>query len=96
LAANGEIQVNDSTVAGTFLKGTSVTVLVGFNLKASPPTATLLVAGGANNASMDVEIPTVLANAGLSSVRIETPVELDPEAPTRFFLNDVEARRVAD
>ena len=96
LAADGKIRVNDSTVAGTYNLDTSVVFWIQFNLGASPPTATILVTGGAQDASAEVEIPGALASFGLGRIRMETPFEGIGSAPGRFFINDVDATRFSD
>ena len=90
---DGNIRVNDSTVEGTYELDTSVAFLVGFDLGASPPTATLLVRGGAEDASATVEIPAAAAGLGLSRVRVEAPFETVESPPGRFFINEVVATR---
>lgn len=93
LLANGNIRVNDSTVAGTYSFDTSIAFLVSFNLGASPPTATLVVRGGAEDASTTVEIPTAAAGFGFGRVRLETPFEGVNSPPGRFFINEVVATK---
>ncbi|MDJ0719734.1 MAG: hypothetical protein QNJ54_36850 [Prochloraceae cyanobacterium] len=93
LLADGQIRVNDSTVEGTYEFDTSIAFLVGFNLDASTPTATLLVRGGAEDASATVEIPAAAAGFGLGRVRILTPFEGVSSPPGQFFINEVVATR---
>ena len=66
--------------------------MIGFDLDASPPTATLLVRGGAEDASATVEIPTA-AGFGLDRVRIVAPFEAFDSPQGRFFINEVVATR---
>lgn len=96
LRPDGNIRVNDSTVEGTYEFDTSVAFLVGFDLDASPPTATLLVRGGAEDASATVEIPAAAAGFGLGRVRILTPFEGVGSPPGRFFINEVVATRSSE
>ena len=93
LLANGQIRVNDDTIEGTYQFDTTVGFLVGFNLDASPPMATLLVRGGGDDANTDVEVLAVAAGFGLGRVRVETPFEGVNSPPGRFFVNEVLATR---
>jgi hypothetical protein len=93
LLSDGNIRVNDSSVEGTYKFDTPVAFLVGFNLGASPPTATLLVRGGGEDASATVEIPAAVAGFGLGRVRLVTPFEGVSSPPGRFLINDVVGTR---
>jgi hypothetical protein len=96
LLPNGNIRINDSTVEGTYEFDTSIAFLVGFDLDTSPPTATLLVKGGAEDANATIEIPTASAGFGLGRVRILTPpfpFEDNDNLQGRFFIDDVIATR---
>lgn len=92
LLANGNIRVNDEpTAEGTYNFRTSITFLIGFDLDASPPVATIVVRGGAEDASTDVEIPASAAAAGLGQVRVVTSNFTDDPKLGLFFINDISA-----
>ena len=91
LLANGNIRVNDSTVEGTYAFNTSIAFLVTFNLDASPPTATLLIRGSAEDANATVQIPTAAANVGLGRVRVQTANFTDVPKLGLFFIDDMVA-----
>jgi hypothetical protein len=93
LLPNRNIRVNDSTVVGTYAFDTSVAFLVSFDLGASPPTATLLIRGGAEDASTTVEIPAALAGFGVGRVKLVAPFEGVSSPPGRFLINEVTATR---
>jgi hypothetical protein len=93
LLPNRNIRVNDSTVEGTYVFDHSVGFLVSFDLGASPPTATLLIRGGGEDASATVEIPAPVAGFGLGRVRLVAPFEGINSPPGRFLINEVIATR---
>lgn len=93
LLPNRNIRVNDSTVEGTYEFNTPIAFLIGFDLDASPPTATLLVRGGAEDASATVEIPAAAAGFGLGRVRVVAPFEGVNSPQGRFFINEAVATR---
>lgn len=96
LLDDGNIRVNDSDVLGTYEFDTTVVFLVSFDLESTPPTATLLVRGGGDDASTTVEIPAAVAGFGLGKVRLEAPFEGVDSPAGRFLVNDVTARRGAE
>jgi hypothetical protein len=87
--SNGKILVNDSIAEGTYKLNTTIAFVIGFDLDASPPTASIHIRGGAQDANATVEIPAVAAGRGLGHVRIETPFESVNSLPGRFFINEV-------
>lgn len=93
LLPNGNIRVNDNSIEGTYKFDQTVGFFVGFDLEANPPTATVLVRGGAEDASVDVEIPAAIANFGLGKVRVETPFEGVNAPQGKFFLNEIVATK---
>lgn len=93
LLPNRNIRVNDSTVVGTYAFDHSVAFLVSFDLAASPPTATLLIRGGGEDASATVPIPGAVAGFGLGRVRLVAPFEGVNSPPGRFLINEVLATR---
>ena len=85
LLTNGNISVNDSQVIGTFKFDTLVGFFINFDLTGSSPTASILIRGGANDASTSVSVPVNAANFGLGRVRIVAPFE-GVNAPNGSFL----------
>ena len=86
LRDNGNILLNDSEVLGTYEFDTLVAFLVRFDLADTPPTATLVVRGGGDDANATVEIPSPVASFGLGKIRLETPLA---ENPGLFLVDDV-------
>lgn len=96
LLRDGNIRLNDSTNEGTYEFDTSIAFLVGFDLDASPPTATVLVKGGGEDASTTVEISSDAAEFGLDRVRFNTDFGNPDFDQGRFFINEVVATRSSD
>lgn len=93
LLRDGRIRINDTTIVGTYAFDTLIGFSVAFDLAGSVPTASVLVRGGGNDASIDVPIPPGAASFGLGRVRVLAPYE-GPNAPAGAFLvNDVLASR---
>ena len=93
LLPNGNIRVNDSTVAGTFKFDTLVGFFINFDLTSSAPTAEILVRGGATDASLTVPVPVNAANFGLGRVRIVAPFEGVNAPNGSFLVNDIIATK---
>jgi hypothetical protein len=93
LLPNRNIRVNDNTVEGTYVFNNTIGFLVSFNLGASPPTATLLIRGGAQDASTTVEIPAAVAAFGLGRVRLVAPFEGINSPPGQFLIDELVATR---
>jgi hypothetical protein len=89
LLPNGNIRVNDSTVAGTFKFDTLVGFFITFDLTESSPNASILVRGGGNDASLTVPVPASAANFGLGRVRIFAPFEGVNAPSGAFLVNDI-------
>jgi hypothetical protein len=89
LLPNGNIRVNDTTVAGTFKFDTLVGFFINFDLTGSAPNARILIRGGGNDASLTVPIPASAANFGLGRVRIFAPFEGENAPNGAFLVNDI-------
>jgi hypothetical protein len=75
LLPNGDIRLNDSTIAGTFKFDTLIGFVVSFDLTAAAPTVSVLIRGGGNDASTTVPVPLNAANFGLGRIRVFAPFE---------------------
>ena len=93
LLPNGNIRVNDSDVVGTYAFDHLVGFFITFDLKASPPTATVLIRGGGQDASKTVNVPPSLAGFGFGKIEVDAPFEGINAKPAKFFINDVVATR---
>lgn len=93
LLPNGNIRVNDSTVAGTFQFDHLVGFFINFDLTGSAPNASILIRGGGNDASLTVPVPASAANFGLGRVRIVAPFEGVNAPNGAFLVNDVIATK---
>jgi len=93
LLPNGDIRLNDSTIAGTFKFDTLIGFIVNFDLTASAPKASVLIRGGGNDASTDVPVPANAANFGLGRIRVLAPFEGVNAPAGAFLVNDLLATR---
>jgi hypothetical protein len=93
LLPNGSIRLNDSDVVGTYAFDHLVGFFITFDLKASPPTATVLVRGGAKDASTTVQVPPSLAGFGFGRIQVDAPFEGVNAPAAKFFINEVIATR---
>lgn len=89
LMPNGNIRVNDDQVIGTFKFDTPVGFFINFDLTGTSPSASILIRGGANDASTTVGIPVNAANFGLGQVRIVAPFEGVNAPNGSFLVNEV-------
>jgi len=95
LLSNGDIRLNDSTIAGSFKFDTLIGFVVSFDLAAAAPTASVLIRGGGNDASTTVPVPVNAANLGLGRVRVFAPFEGVNAPAGAFLVNDLLATRPA-
>src|SRR5215475_7638979 len=95
LLPNGNIRLNDSDVVGTYKFDHLVGFFITFDLKASPPTATVLIRGGGQDASKTVPVPASLAGFGFGKIQVDAPFEGVNAKPGKFFINDVLATRAS-
>ena len=93
LLTNGNIRLNDSTIAGTFKFDTLIGFVVNFDLTGSAPTASILIRGGGNDVGIDVPVPANAANFGLGRVRVVAPFEGVNAPSGAFLVNDLLATR---
>ena len=91
----GTIRLNDSDVVGTYNFDHLVGFFITFDLKASPPTATVLIRGGGQDASKTVPVPTSLAGFGFGKIEVDAPFEGINAKPAKLFINDVIATRAS-
>lgn len=91
LLPNGNIRLNDTTVAGTFKFDTLVGFFINFDLENASPTASVLIRGGGNDASLTVPVPTSAAKFGIGRVRIFAPFEGVNAPNGAFLVNDLVA-----
>jgi hypothetical protein len=89
LLPNGNIRLNDSDVAGTFKFDHLVGLFISFDLKASPPTATVLIRGGGQDASKTVQVPPSLAGFGFGKIQVDAPFEGVNANNGKFFINEL-------
>jgi hypothetical protein len=89
LLRDGRIRINDSIFAGTFKFDNLVGFFITFDLTVPAPIATVLIRGGANDASLTVPIPANAANFGIGQVRIFAPFEGVNAPNGSFLVNDV-------
>jgi hypothetical protein len=75
LLPDGHIRLNDSDIVGTYQFDHLVGFFITFDLKASPPTATVLVRGGGQDASKTVQVPPALAGFGFGKIEVDAPFE---------------------
>lgn len=95
LLPNGNIRLNDSNVVGTFKFDHLVGFFISFDLQASPPTATVLIRGGGQDASTTVPVPTSLAGFGFGKIEVDAPFEGVKAPSGYFFINEVVATRAS-
>jgi hypothetical protein len=95
LLPNGNIRLNDSDIVGTFRFDHLVGFFISFDLKASPPTATVLIRGGAQDASKTVQVPPSLAAFGFGKIQVDAPFEGVNAKPGKLFINDVVGTRAS-
>jgi hypothetical protein len=95
LLPNGNIRLNDSTIAGTFKFDTLIGFSVSFDLNAAGPKASVLIRGGGNDASIDVPVPVNAASFGLGRIRVLAPFEGVNAPAGAFLVNDLLATRPA-
>ena len=93
LLPNGNIRVNDSTIAGTYQFDHLVGFFINFDLTGSSPNASILIRGGGNDASLTVPVPASAANFGLGRVRIVAPFEGVNAPNGAFLVNDIIATK---
>ena len=93
LLSNGNIRLNDSTIAGTFKFDTLIGFVVNFDLTTAAPTASILIRGGGNDASTTVPVPVNAANFGLGRIRVFAPFEGVNAPAGAFLVNDVLATK---
>ena len=93
LLPNRNIRLNDSEVVGTYQFDHLVGFFITFDLKASPPTATVLIRGGAQDASKTVPVPPSLAGFGFGKIQVDAPFEGVNAPPGKILINDVIATR---
>jgi hypothetical protein len=93
LLPNKNIRLNDSEVVGTYQFDHLVGFFITFDLKASPPTATVLIRGGAQDASKTVPVPPSLAGFGFGKIQVDAPFEGVNAPPGKILINDVIATR---
>jgi hypothetical protein len=89
LLPDGNIRLNDSEVVGTFKFDHLVGFFISFDLKASPPTATVLIRGGGQDASKTVQVPQSLAGFGFGKIQVDAPFEGVNAKPGKFFINEL-------
>ena len=95
LLPTGNIRLNDSDVVGTYNFNHLVGFFITFDLKASPPTATVLIRGGAQDASKTVPVPASLAGFGFGKIEVDAPFEGVSAKPGKLLINDVIATRAS-
>jgi hypothetical protein len=93
LLPNGNIRLNDTDVVGTYKFDHLVGFFISFDLKASPPTSTVLIRGGGQDASTTIPVPGSLAGFGFGKIQVDAPFEGVNAKPAKFFINDVIATR---
>lgn len=93
LLPNGNIRLNDSTVVGTFKFDHVVGFFITFDLKASPPTASVLIRGGGQDANTTVPVPASLAGFGFGKIEVDAPFEGVKAPCGYFFIDEVVATR---
>jgi hypothetical protein len=93
LLPNGNIRLNDSTIAGTFAFDTLIAFIVNFDLSGAAPKASVFVSGGGNNASIDVPVSANAAGFGLGRVRVFAPFEGVNAPAGAFLVNDLLATK---
>jgi hypothetical protein len=96
LLPNGNIRLNDSNVVGTFQFDHPVGFFITFDLKASPPTATVLIRGGGQDASTTVPVPASLAGFGFGKIEVDAPFEGIKAKCGYFFINEFVATRATN
>ena len=89
LLPDGNIRLNDSEVVGTFKFDHLVGFFISFDLKASPPTATVLIRGGGQDASKTVQVPPSLAGFGFGKIQVDAPFEGVNAKNGKFFINEL-------
>ncbi|HTC91960.1 MAG TPA: hypothetical protein VK699_00725 [Terriglobales bacterium] len=95
LLPNGNIRLNDSDVVGTYKFDHPVGFFITFDLQASPPTATVLIRGGGQDASKTVPVPPSLAGFGFGKIEVDAPFEGINAKPGKLLINDVIATRAS-
>lgn len=95
LLPNGSIRLNDSDIVGTYKFDHLVGFFITFDLQASPPTATVLIRGGGQDASKTVPVPASLAGFGFGKIQVDAPFEGINAKPAKFFINEVIATRAS-
>ena len=93
LLPNGNIRLNDSTIAGSFAFDTLIGFVVNFDLTGPAPKASILIRGGGNDASTDVPVPANAASFGLGRIRVVAPFEGVNAPAGAFLVNDLLATR---
>lgn len=93
LLPNGNIRLNDATIAGTYAFNTLIGFVVNFDLTGTAPKASILIRGGGNDAGIDVPVPVNAANFGLGRVRVVAPFEGVNAPAGAFLVNDLLATR---
>jgi hypothetical protein len=96
LLPNGSIRLNDSDLVGTYKFDHLVGFFITFDLKASPPTATVLIRGGGQDASKTVPVPASLAGFGFGKIQVDAPFEGVNAKPGKILINDVIATRASN
>lgn len=93
LLPDGNIRLNDTTIAGTYKFDTLIGFVINFDLTGTSKKASLLIRGGGNDVGTDVTVPTSAANFGLGRVRVVAPFEGVNAPAGAFLVNDVLATR---
>ena len=95
LLPNGNIRLNDSDVVGTYKFDHLVGFFITFDLQASPPTATVFIRGGGQDASKTVPVPPSLAGFGFGKIQVDAPFEGINAKPARLLIDEVIATRAS-